>query len=195
MEKEEKTTPETEKPKPDNKVEGVSNQINLGIGSATHRRFARLLAASGAPSARAFVEILLDAYENPVAGTDNTSVVESLRNEIAEMKVEAMGKDRKIEDLEQRLSDAINDAKDGLGKQLQLEELMERTDGAIIIKPHPVTAHFLNEMAERTGSTPARILESLYLADLQNPTVNNLPYTVTSREIRKVAEELKNDRQ
>lgn len=107
------------------------------------------------------------------------------------------GKDLEIADLQAKLDAAIKEANEnaesGLGKQLQLDELLQRTDGAIIIKPNPVVAHFLKEMAAKTGSTPARILEELYLADLQNPTVNNLPYTVSSGEIRQVIRKLKEE--
>jgi len=107
------------------------------------------------------------------------------------------GKDLEIADLQTKLEAAVKEANEnaesGLGKQLKLEELQQLTDGAIIIKPNPVVAYFLNEMAAKTGLTPGRILEELFLNDLQNPTVNNLPYTVSSGEIRQVMRKLKEE--
>ena len=69
------------------------------------------------------------------------------------------------------------------------------TDGAIIVKPNPVSAYFLKEMAERENTTPEKILERLFIDDLQNPRANNLPYTVESSRIREVMKELKQKQQ
>ena len=82
-------------------------------------------------------------------------------------------------------------AESGLGKQLQLVELRQQIDGAVIVKLNPVSRFFLAEMAGKTGTTPDRILEKLFIDDLQNPRANNLPYTVSSSRIREVMEELK----
>ena len=64
-------------------------------------------------------------------------------------------------------------------------------EGAIIVKPNPVSLHFLKEMAEKTKTEPGKILEKLFFDDLQNPRANNLPYTVTASRIREVLNELK----
>ena len=70
-------------------------------------------------------------------------------------------------------------------------ELQKQLEGAIIVKPNPVSAYFLKEMAEKTKTTPAKILEKLFFEDLQNPLSDHLPYTVSSSRIRKVMEDLK----
>jgi hypothetical protein len=48
-------------------------------------------------------------------------------------------------------------------------------------------------MADKEKTTPGKILERLFIDDLQNPRANNLPYTVSSSRIREVMEELKNN--
>lgn len=194
----------TQKPKSDTKIDGVSCQINLGIGSPTHLRFARLMTSSGAQSVRDFCNVLMDAYENPPQDADSAKTIANLQKRIEELEQDNLGYrseednyKREIGDLQAKLDAAIADAnanaESGLGKQLQLDELRQRTDGAIILKPNPVVRYFLDEMAAKTGDTPDKILERLYLDDLQNPRSNNLPYTVTSSEIRRVMRELQKE--
>lgn len=186
------------------KIDGVSAQINLGPGSETHRRFTRLLINSGfnpEPGiGKRFVEALMDAFENPSA--DHSEEVASLQQQLSDLRAEnqaydatLQNKDLEIADLKQKLEAANKTANDnavaGLGQVAQIEDLKKQLDGAIVFKPNPVVAHFLNEMGQKTGKSPAEILQSLYLADLQNPMANNLPYIVTSADIRRVMNQLK----
>ena len=153
-----------------------------------------------------------ETYEKTVAyligladtETDQREIVSKLNQRIEELEQDNLGYrseednyKHQIGDLQAKLDAAIKQANEnaesGLGKQLQLDELRQRTEGAIMLKPNPVTAHFLKEMAEKTESTPERILEELFLADLQNPRANNLPYTVTSSQIRQVMNELRKE--
>lgn len=199
---EKQPTIDTPKPKSDTKVDGVSAQINMGVGSETHLRFARLIKESGAVSARVFIDRLLDAYENPVSDPTATEDIRNLHThidrlnaEIGELQHTIDDKDAKIKKLEADLEEARRvsneNAESGLGKQLQLDELRQQIDGAVIVKLNPVSRFFLAEMAGKTGTTPDRILEKLFIDDLQNPRANNLPYTVSSSRIREVMEELK----
>ena len=196
----------TQKPKSDTKIDGVSCQINLGIGSPTHLRFARLMTSSGAQSVRDFCNVLMDAYENPAVGTDNSRVVSDLEKKVADLNthvdslnVELGEKESVIDDLKSKLesaqSNANSNAEIGQNKQLELEAIQRRIEGAVILKPNPVVMYFLEQMASRTDTTPDKILERLFLDDLQNPMANNLPYVVTSSEIRKVMEDLKTRQQ
>lgn len=191
------------------KKSSSTNAITIGVKSQeTADRFVSVANRIGQTYERTLV-YLLDTEEKP--NPDNSEAIAKLQQRIGELegKLEEAnrfiskngeiveGKDLEIADLQEKLEAAVKEANEnaesGLGKQLKLEEFQQLTDGAIIIKPNPVVAYFLNEMAAKTGSTPARILEELYLADLQNPTVNNLPYTVSSGEIRQVIRKLKEE--
>ena len=197
--------PETEpKTRESVKFFGISSQINLSPGSETHRRFAQHMKDAGILSARSFVEKLMDAYETPHVETDNSEVIANLEQQLADAKSEisdyqltVQNNETEIEDLKQQLATARNEAnanaENGLGKQLQLDDLKRNIEGAIILKPNPVSAFFLKEMAEKENTTPAKILERLFIDDLQNPRANNLPYTVSSDRIRDVMEEMKKE--
>lgn len=179
------------------KFDGISAQINLSPGSETHRRFAQLMREAGAATARAFVETLMDAYQNPPEDADSAATIIAMEKQIADMKGEIaaheatrQNQELEIEDLKQQLATARNEANDNAAKAMQIQT---STEGCIIVKPNPVSAYFLNEMAEKEKTTPAKILERLFIDDLQNPRANNLPYTVESSRIREVMKELKNN--
>lgn len=181
------------------KFHGFSAQINLSPGSETHRRFGELAYEAGATTSRSFIETLMDAYQNPHVDTDNSEVIANLEQQLEEANgkiatYEATQQNDKAEiaDLNKQLATARNEANDNAAKAQQIQTA---TEGAIIVKPNPVSAYFLNEMAEREKTTPAKILERLFIDDLQNPRANNLPYTVSSSRIREVMEELKQKQQ
>lgn len=191
-------TPKT--PAGTTKIDGISAQINLSPGSETHRKFAELMRAAGETSARAFVDLLMDAYENQP--TDNSETVAQLEQKVADLQSEnqayeatLQNKDLEIANLQKQLDDANKTANEnaehGLGQQERIEELEGKIDGAIIFKPNPVVLYFLKQMGERTKKSPAEILQSLFIEDLQNPMANNLPYIVSDAEIRRVMNELK----
>ena len=188
----------TEKQKTETtKFDGISAQINLSPGSETHRSFSQLMREAGAATSRSFVETLMDAYQNPPEDSDSAETIDRLVNKIDDLKGEIAAyeatqrnNEAEIDDLKMQLAAARNDANDNAAKAQQIQNA---TDGAIIVKPNPVSAYFLNEMAEREKTTPAKILERLFIDDLQNPRANNLPYTVSSSRIREVMEELKNN--
>ena len=186
------------------KIDGISAQINLSPGSETHRRFAQLMREAGAATARSFIETLMDAYQNPPEDADSAATIIAMEKQIDKLTTEnktygemIQTKDEEIADLEAKLDEANRTANEnavnGQGKQAQIENLQKQLEGAIILKPNPVSAYFLNEMAEKEKTTPAKILERLFIDDLQNPRANNLPYTVSGSRIREVMEELKNN--
>lgn len=181
------------------KFHGFSAQINLSPGSETHRRFGELAYEAGATTSRSFIETLMDAYQNPPKDSDSATTIISMEQQIADLKSEIasyeatqQNNEAEIEDLKLQLATARNDANDNAAKAQQIQTA---TEGAIIVKPNPVSAYFLNEMAEREKTTPAKILERLFIDDLQNPRANNLPYTVSSSRIREVMDELKPQQQ
>ena len=193
MENTEKTKTET------TKFDGISAQINLSPGSETHRRFAQLMREAGAATARSFIETLMDAYQNPHVDTDNSEVIanleqriDHLNGKIATYEDTQQNNEAEIEDLKMQLATARNEANDNAAKAMQIQTA---TEGCIIVKPNPVSAYFLNEMAKKQETTPGKILERLFIDDLQNPRANNLPYTVESSRIREVMEELKQKQQ
>lgn len=181
------------------KFHGFSAQINLSPGSETHRRFGELAYEAGATTSRSFIETLMDAYQNPPKDSDSAATIiamekqiDDLKGEIASYEATQQNNEAEIEDLKLQLSTARNDANDNAAKAQQIQTA---TEGAIIVKPNPVSAYFLNEMAEKQQTTPAKILERLFIDDLQNPRANNLPYTVSSSRIREVMDELKPQKQ
>lgn len=190
----------TEKQKTETtKFDGISAQINLSPGSETHRRFAQMMREAGAATSRSFVETLMDAYQNPPEDSDSAETIDRLVNKIDDLKGEIAAyeatqrnNEAEIDDLKMQLATARNEANDNAAKA---QRIQIATDGAIIVKPNPVSAYFLNEMAEREKTTPAKILERLFIDDLQNPRANNLPYTVSSSRIREVMDELKPQQQ
>ena len=197
----------TQKPKTETtKIEGISAQINLSPGSDTHRRFAQLMREAGAITARSFIETLMDAYQNPPEDVDSAATIaamekqiDDLKGEIASYEATQQNNEAEIEDLkkeiEQRIEQNKQICKGFDSKNNVIQQLEEQIDGAIIVKPNPVSAYFLNEMAKKQETTPGKILERLFIDDLQNPRANNLPYTVESSRIREVMEELKQKQQ
>ena len=186
------------------KIDGISAQINLSPGSETHRRFAQLMREAGAATARSFIETLMDAYQNPPEDADSAATIIAMEKQIDKLTTEnktygemIQTKDEEIADLKAKLDEANRTANEnavnGQGKQAQIENLQKQLEGAIILKPNPVSAYFLNEMAEKEKTTPGKILERLFIDDLQNPRANNLPYTVSGSRIREVMDELKNN--
>lgn len=179
------------------KIDGISAQINLSPGSETHRRFAQLMRDGGFTTARLFIETLMDAYQNPPEDADSAATIvamekqiDNLKGEIAAYEATQQNEEAEIEDLKQQLATARNEANDNATK---VQQIQTSTEGCIILKPNPVSAYFLNEMAEKQHTTPGKILERLFMDDLQNPRANNLPYTVESSQIREVMKELKNN--
>lgn len=179
------------------KIDGISAQINLSPGSETHRRFAQLMREAGAATARSFIETLMDAYQNPPEDADSAATIIAMEKQIGDLKGEIaaheatrQNQELEIADLNKQLATARNEANDNAAKA---QKIQTDTEGCIILKPNPVSAYFLNEMAEKEKTTPGKILERLFIDDLQNPRANNLPYTVSSSRIREVMDELKNN--
>lgn len=192
---------------------GVSDQISLGDRSDTHKRFAaRLTSKDPKMSNREFVECLLDTYDRKAK--DNSTEVTYLQQQLndANLKIasyeeqqtswakkldnavtQTIEQRNQIQDLQQQLSDARNDANDNALKAQAIQMQHQAKDGEIRFTPNPVVAYFLDEMATKTGKDPSYILEKLYMDDLQNPRANNLPYTVTAADIRRVIAELKKE--
>lgn len=189
--------------KEEKKKEPRRNALTIGIGSQeTADRFLAVRNGTYAVTYEEIVKILLDNYENPPQDDGSAATIAKLKQRIEELEQDNLGYrseednyKHQISELEAKLDTARNEAnanaESAMGDQLQLEELRKRTEGAIVLKPNPVTGYFLNEMAEKEGTDPGKILERLFFDDLQNPRANNLPYTVSPSRIREVMEELK----
>ena len=115
-----------------------------------------------------------------------------------------------VENLEAKVEELINSGNESAMSaqkiQLELEALKEESEhqakakanrpaNIFEVEVHPVPFHFLKKMSEYLSAqkkaevTPGYILVDLFLKDLQNPRSNNLPYIVSTDEIRKVMEE------
>lgn len=184
------------------KINGIVAQINLSPGSEAHRQFVKLREETGASTNKDLVILLMNHYENTKTDRDSATTIADLEREVANLRAENQAYDATVHNLEldkqqltEQLETARNEANDnaqrGTLQQNQLEELRKKTEGAIILNPNPVSMYFLKEMADKQGTTPGKILEKLFIDDLQNPRANNLPYTVSSSRIREVMDELK----
>ena len=172
------------------KKETKRNPLTLGIGNQeTADRFLAINRQRGEKYGDTLA-YLLDAYEIPPKDADSAKTIANLQLLVNDQKLQ-------IDDLTRQLAAAQQEVNTNAeilnSKQLQLDELQQRTDGAIILTPNPVVRHFLIEMAEKTQSSPAMILERLFLDDLQNPRANNLPYTVSPSRIREVMDQLRKE--
>ena len=131
---------------------------------------------------------LMDTYEFPkTVQVDNPELIK---------------KNQELQEEIEELQETIANLKSALA--LHQEEADNRTK-AMASKPenifevevHPVAFHFLKGMAahqskqQKTEVTPGDVLVNLFLCDLQNPRANNLPYIVTSSEVRAKLEEYK----
>ncbi len=116
---------------------------------------------------------------------------ESLIKEAAE-KIDSLAAEN--EDLRKQLAEVEKtaNANGEAASALQMKiDGMQLKENQILCDVHPVAMHFLREMAEKTKHSEGYILVDLFIRDLQNPRSNNLPYIVTSDEIKKVMDELK----
>lgn len=183
----EENTEKTTKTKTETaKIEGVSAQINLGAGSETHRQFAEIVNEAGL-TARDTMRLLMQAYRDRQQHADDGQLMQQLQDDLARLRDE----NDRLRDENDRLQNTANEnAMTANRLQLQIDG-SQLKENQIVCDVHPVAMHFLREMAERTGHEPSYILVDLFLKDLQNPRSNNLPYVVTTAEIRKVIEELK----
>lgn len=138
---------------------------------------------------------------------------QELADEIDELQDVNAQLKQKIEELNIKIEEVTNSGNDNAmaAQRIQLEleaaheeiARLKETDAARANRPanifevevHPVAFHFLKKMSEYLSAqkkaevTPGYILVDLFLKDLQNPRSNNLPYIVSTDEIRKVMEE------
>lgn len=148
---------------------------------------------------------LMDFWENPKSVIkDNPALIQR----IAELEAEAQRRTDEMADLRAKLEKAQGEANDNgqASSELQLRiEQLEAENAAlrekknlpenvISVEVHPVPWYFLKKMAEaetkRKGEpvAPGTILADLFVRDLQNPRSNNLPYIVSSSEIKEVSQ-------
>lgn len=183
------------------KIDGVSAQINLTPGSETHRRFAELLKETNC-TARELMVKLMDRYasenleaEKLKAETDSLKAeIENLQQENDTCQALRQNLEKEVADLKAQLDEANRtaNANGQAATALQMKiDGMQMKENQVLCDVHPVAMHFLREMARKTGKTEGYILVDLFIRDLQNPRSNNLPYIVTSDEIRQVIDELK----
>lgn len=153
---------------------------------------------------------LMDYFENPkTVIKDNPELIkknQELTDEIDELMECNKNLVVQVENLEAKIEELINSGNDNAMTsqrlQLELDKANEtiaaranRPENIFEVEVHPVPFYFLKKMAaylsnqKKTEITPGYILTDLFLKDLQNPRANNLPYIVSTDEIRKVMEE------
>ena len=146
-------------------------------------RFKRLASEmDNVKTQRDALNALMDFFENPkTVVKDNPELIkknQDLQDEIDELQ-------ETIANLKTELSKHKEDAE----ARRQADE--NKPENIFEVEVHPVAFHFLKNMSEKMKVTPAYILTDLFIKDLQNPRANNLPYLVTSSEVRAQLEEYK----
>lgn len=175
-------------------------------------RFKRLASEmDNVKTQRDALNALMDFFENPkTVVKDNPELIkknQELQDEVDELKEANDNLKKHIEDLNAKVEELINSGNESAMSaqkiQLELEALKEESENQakananrpaniFEVEVHPVPFHFLKKMSEyltaqkKAEVTPGYILVDLFLKDLQNPRSNNLPYIVSSDEIRKV---------
>ena len=131
---------------------------------------------------------LMDTYEYPkTVQVDNPELIK---------------KNQELQDEIDELQETIASLKAELTRHQEEAQQAEtqkanRPENVFEVEVHPVAFHFLKGMAahqskqQKTEVTPGDVLVNLFLCDLQNPRANNLPYIVTSSEVRAKLEEYK----
>lgn len=131
---------------------------------------------------RAGLGKLMDNYEYPkTVHVDNPELIkknQELQEEIEELQ-------ETIASLKAELTRHQEEA------ESRSKAMAEKPENIFEVEVHPVAFHFLKQMAEKLKVEPGYILTDLFVKDLQNPRANNLPYIVTSSEVRAKLEEYK----
>ena len=146
-------------------------------------RFKRLASEmDNVKTQRDALNALMDFFENPkTVVKDNPELIK---------------KNQELQEEIEELQETIASLKAELTKHQEEAQQAEtqkanRPENVFEVEVHPVAFHFLKGMAEKTKKTPGYILTDLFIKDLQNPRANNLPYIVTSSEVRAKLEEYK----
>ena len=146
-------------------------------------RFKRLASEmDNVKTQRDALNALMDFFENPkTVVKDNPELIK---------------KNQELQEEVEELQETIASLKAELTKHQEEAQQAEtqkanRPENVFEVEVHPVAFHFLKGMAEKTKKTPGYILTDLFIKDLQNPRANNLPYIVTSSEVRAKLEEYK----
>ena len=146
-------------------------------------RFKRLASEmDNVKTQRDALNALMDFYENP--------------KEIKVDNPELIKKNQELQDKINELQETIASLKAELARHQEEAQQAEtqkanRPENVFEVEVHPVAFHFLKQMAEKLKVKPGYILTDLFIKDLQNPRANNLPYIVTSSEVRAKLEEYK----
>ena len=146
-------------------------------------RFKRLASEmDNVKTQRDALNALMDFYENP--------------KEIKVDNPELIKKNQELQDKINELQETIASLKAELTRHQEEAEsrskaMAEKPENIFEVDVHPVAFHFLKQMAEKLKVKPGYILTDLFVKDLQNPRANNLPYIVTSSEVRAKLEEYK----
>lgn len=163
------------------------------------------------------LERLIDVYEEPPKtkildkeiASQNEDLLkknQELTDEIDELQDVNARLKQKIEELNIRIEEITNSGNENAMAAQRIQMELDKANETIAaranrpanifeVEVHPVAFHFLKKMSEYLSAqkkaevTPGYILVDLFLKDLQNPRSNNLPYIVSTDEIRKVMEE------
>ena len=143
----------------------AAKSINLGA-SREAELFVDMFRQSGARSERIFVGQLLEAYAS-ASQPGSDSRLADLLAENAACQATLANLEAETEELRRQLDEARS---------------------AVSLRAwRPAALHFLRKQAEKAGTAPELWLETFFLRELLNPTVNNLEFTPTAAEIRRAS--------
>lgn len=163
--------------------------ISLKLYSEVAERFEALSQQAEASTKGAFLETLLENYENPrkqvVKDPEDAHTIFRLQGEV-QLHTETISQLR--EQLHQLQSQyEVLSAQSPVEKIVEVEKQLD--EGEFTVKPHPFLMHLINDcctlQSKKTGKeiSPARFLQELFWNHMQNPRANHLPRVYTSSEL------------
>lgn len=167
----------------------VLKTVSLKLYPEVADRFEALSQQAEAATKGAFLETLLENYENPrkqtVKDPDDAHTIFRLQGE-ADLQTETI---RKLQEELQKAHEAIEsmEAQPPVEKIVEVEKQL--AEGEFAVKPHPFVMHLIDDccklQTQKTGKqvTPSRFLQELFWNHMQNPRANHLPRIYTASEL------------
>lgn len=167
----------------------VLKTVSLKLYPEVADRFEALCQQAEAATKGAFLETLLENYENPrkqtVKDPDDAHTIFRLQGE-ADLQAETILQLQA--DLEKaQTTIAELETRPPVEKIVEVEKQL--TEGEFAVKPHPFVMHLIDDccklQTQKTGKqvTPSRFLQELFWNHMQNPRANHLPRIYTASEL------------
>lgn len=150
---------------------------------------------------------LMDYFRNPktvkIKDPEDAAKIRAMGEQINQLQAELHTTKELLENRDHETTMFANESKSLRSELEAAKEAFERgklLPNQFVVTMHPVVEHFLMEMTVYINKVRAKekkepvgpdyVLQDLFIHDLQNPRANNLPYTVTSDDIRRVQRQI-----